>query len=114
MLAPGASDDELVRAAAAHQTAWMARTAEAAGGVVHRDRGATWMASPAGTVLAFPRLSRARLDTGGIGSALTAAALRIGERAGCAVATLNATQEGELLYRQLGFRFVGVAQTRWR
>ena len=50
----------------------------------------------------------------GIGSALTAAALEVGERAGCAVATLNATPEGELLYRQLGFRFVGVAQTWWR
>ena len=62
MLASGASDDVLVRAAAANQTAWMARTAEAAGGVVHRERGATWMASPAGTVLAFPRLSRERLD----------------------------------------------------
>ena len=251
MLAPGASDHELVRAAAANQTAWLARTAEAAGGDVHRERGATWMSSPAGTVLAFPRLSRSRLDallprlleaaestpeascwshlptsppdlgdallaagfcdgwqahwmaaaiesapaagapdgvrvdvveewqptdlpwdgagiarvrerlastrprrvwhvgawrhgvpvghatvnvtTGwlgvagiydmgvaaserrrGIGSALTAAALEIGGRAGCAVATLNATPEGELLYPRLAFRFVGVAQTWWR
>ena len=32
MLARGAPDDVLVRAAAANQTAWMARTAEAAGG----------------------------------------------------------------------------------
>jgi hypothetical protein len=30
------------------------------------------------------------------------------------VATLNATPEGELLYRTLGFRSVGMAQTWWR
>ena len=41
-------------------------------------------------------------------------ALELGREAGCAVATLNATPEGELLYRQLGFRSVGVAQTWWR
>jgi ribosomal protein S18 acetylase RimI-like enzyme len=50
----------------------------------------------------------------GIGSALTSAALEIGRTAGCAFATLNATPDGELLYRQLGFRPVGVAQTWWR
>jgi GNAT superfamily N-acetyltransferase len=252
MLGATASEEALVRAAAANQTAWMARIAEAAGGVVHRERGVTWMASLAGAVLAFPRVSRARLDdllprflelaeatpeascwsllptqpreldailrsagfregwqaqwmaadlgapvrmdepegvridlapeewattelpwdgagiasvrprlttarprrvwhmaawrddvpvghaivnvtTGrlgvagiydmgvaaherrrGIGSALTSAALEIGRTAGCAFATLNATPEGELLYRQLGFRLVGVAQTWWR
>jgi ribosomal protein S18 acetylase RimI-like enzyme len=252
MLDATASDEALVRAAAANQTAWMARIAEAAGGVVHRARGVTWMASRAGAVLAFPRVSRAVLDdllprflelaeatpeascwsllptqpreldvvlrsagfregwqarwmaadlgalprvhepdgvriglapeewattelpwdgagiasvrprlvtarprrvwhvaawrdnlpvghaivnvtTGrpgvagiydmgvapherrrGIGSALTSAALEIGRNAGCAFATLNATPEGELLYRQLGFRLVGVAQTWWR
>jgi len=230
----------------------MARVAEAAGGVVHREPGATWMASPAGAVLAFPRLSRRRLsellprflaaarstpeascwshlptsprdldaalrDVGfregwqahwmaaalpttvdpslptgvvvdvvesewrptelpwdgagiaavrtrlasarprrvwhigawrdgtpvghatlnvttgrlgvagiydmgvaqaeqrrGIGRALTLAALELGRQAGCAVATLNATPEGELLYRRLAFRPVGVAQTWWR
>ena len=250
MLDAFTADDVLVRAAAANQTAWMARIAEAAGGMVHRERGATWMASPAGAVLAFPRLSRARLhsllptfvaaaestpeascwsllptsppdlddvlraagfregwqahwmsagieapvpvappgvrvgivenwepsnlpwdgagiaavrrqlarahprrvwhigawsddepvghatvnvttgglgvagiyDMGvaeprrrrGIGTALTVAALELGRRAGCAVATLNATPEGEVLYRTLGFRSVGVAQTWWR
>ena len=41
----------------------MARIAEAAGGVVHRERGATWMASRAGAVLAFPVASRKRLDS---------------------------------------------------
>lgn len=250
MLARGAEDEELMRAAAANQTAWMARIAEAAGGSVHRERGVTWMSSPAGAVLAFPRLSRARLDdvlpsflaaakdapeascwsllptqppdldtvlrsagfregwqahwmatelaeldsavsdgirvevvegdwtatdlpwdgagiaavrtrltrehprrvwhvaawkgdepvghdtlnvtTGslgvagiydmgvavqarrrGIGSALTHAALALGRAGGCELATLNATAEGELLYRRLGFRSVGFAQTWW-
>ena len=251
MLAPGASDEEVVRAAAANQTAWMARIAEAAGGFVRRERGVTWMSSRAGAVLAFPRLSRARLDallprfleatkdapeascwsllptrpseldavlrsagfhegwqahwmaveladtsapdvpegvhvevvegewqpsdlpwdgagiarvrsrlaterprrvwhfgawrddepvghatlnvtTGrlgvagiydmgvalnqqrrGIGRALTHVALALGRANGCRVATLNATAEGELLYRRLGFRSVGFAQTWW-
>jgi GNAT superfamily N-acetyltransferase len=49
----------------------------------------------------------------GIGRALTLAVLELGCRAGCAVATLNATPEGELLYGQLAFRSVGVAQTWW-
>ena len=62
MLAAGADADTLVRAAAANQKAWLARVAEAAGGVVHREPGVTWMASPAGAVLAFPRMSRDRLD----------------------------------------------------
>jgi GNAT superfamily N-acetyltransferase len=252
VLAASAANETLARAAAANQTAWMARIAEAAGGVVRRERGVTWMASPAGAVLAFPRLSRERLDavlarflesarrapeascwsflptrpptldsalrdagfregwqahwmavelaagldfelpegvrvgvveedwtatdlpwdgagaaavrirlasarprrvchvgawrgsepvghatlnvtTGrlgvagiydmgvaaherrrGVGRALTAAALDLGRAAGCSFATLNATPEGELLYRTLGFRSVGVAQTWWR
>jgi GNAT superfamily N-acetyltransferase len=252
MLDATVPDETLVRAAAANQTAWMTRVAEAAGGVVRRERGVTWMSSPAGAVLAFPQLSRARLDallpsfleaaenapeascwsllptqppdldaalravgfregwqahwmaldlegtpeldrpdgvrvgvvedhwkptdlpwdgagiaavrerlatrrprrvwhvgawrdgtpvghatlnvtTGrlgmagiydmgvaeaerrrGIGRALTFAVLELARRAGCAVATLNATPEGELLYRQLAFRLVGVAQTWWR
>jgi GNAT superfamily N-acetyltransferase len=252
MLDASAPDETLVDAAAANQTAWMGRIAEAAGGVVRRERGVTWMSSRAGAVLAFPRISRPRLDsllprflaaaetapeascwsllptrppdldavlrnagfregwqahwmavaaadgdrqrspdgvhvgavedewsptdlpwdgagiallrerlarqrprrvwhlaawrddqpvghaiinvtTGklgvagiydmgvaaherrrGIGRALTVAALGLGRAAGCSVATLNATGEGELLYRQLGFRSVGVAQTWWR
>ena len=61
MLAAGAPPELLVRAAAANQAAWMARTAEAAGGRAHRERGVTWMVSPAGAVLAFPRLSSERL-----------------------------------------------------
>jgi GNAT superfamily N-acetyltransferase len=253
MLAAGAPADLLMRAAAANQTAWMERTAKAAGGAAHRERGVRWMVSPAGAVLAFPRLSSERLagllprflaaaragrvgeascwsllpsrpadlddqlrragfrggwqahwmaveteragaddapagveialapltwkesdlpydgagiadvrrrladarprrtwhlgarrdgrqvghalvnvttgplgvagifDMGvavaerrkGIGRALVAAALRRAHAEGCAVATLNATPEGELLYRQLGFASVGVAQTWW-
>ncbi len=61
MLARGASNGDLVRAAAANQTEWMLRTAEAAGGAVHRERGASWALSPAGAVLAFPQLSYERL-----------------------------------------------------
>jgi GNAT superfamily N-acetyltransferase len=252
MLAPGQPDATFVRAAAANQAAWMERIAEAAGGVVQRERGVTWMSSPAGAVLAFPNLSRTDLDellprfldaagrapeascwsllptrppelgdvlraagfqegwqahwmavatdfqldasppagvrvgtvegawaptdlpwdgagiaavrmrlatarpqrvwhvgawrgetpvghatlnvtTGGhgvagiydmgvadgerrrgIGRALTASVLRLARSAGCEVATLNATPEGGLLYRALGFRSVGVAQTWWR
>jgi GNAT superfamily N-acetyltransferase len=252
MLDATVPDETLVRAAAANQTAWMTRVAEAAGGVVRRERGVTWMSSPAGAVLAFPQLSRARLDallpsfleaaenapeascwsllptrppdldaalrtlgfregwqahwmaldlegaptpdrpdgvrvgvveddwkptnlpwdgagiaaarkdlatqrprrvwhvgawrdgtpvghatlnvtTGrlgmagiydmgvaeaerrrGIGRALTFAVLELARRAGCAVATLNATPEGELLSRQLAFRSIGIAQTWWR
>ena len=252
MLDATAPDEALVDAAAANQTAWMARIAEAASGVVRRERGVTWMSSRAGAVLAFPRVSRRRLDallprfleaagaapeascwsllptqppdldaalgavgfregwqahwmaaatedvddvqspegvrigivedpwsptdlpwdgagiafvrerlaaavprrvwhlaawrhdepvghatlnvtTGkigvagiydmgvadkerrrGIGRALTVAVLELGREAGAAVATLNATPEGELLYRQLAFRSVGFAQTWWR
>jgi GNAT superfamily N-acetyltransferase len=61
MLARGASNGDLVRAAAANQTEWMLRTAEAAGGTVHRERGASWAIWPTGAVLAFPELSRERL-----------------------------------------------------
>jgi len=49
----------------------------------------------------------------GIGTALTLAALELARSQGCAVATLNATPDGELLYRTLGFRPVGIAQTWW-
>jgi ribosomal protein S18 acetylase RimI-like enzyme len=61
MLARGAANGDLVRAAAANQTEWMLRTAEASGGVVHRERGVAWAVSPAGAFLAFPELSRERV-----------------------------------------------------
>jgi GNAT superfamily N-acetyltransferase len=251
MLGGGQPDTTLVQAAAANQTAWLVRIAEAAGGTVHRERGVTWMVSRAGAVMAFPRLTsralarllpdflavargaeascwsllptepadldlrlreagfregwqahwmattigdvhedaappgvsvgvvegewavtnlpwdgagiasvRIRLasarprrvwhvaawreaepvgqatlnvtagrlgvagiyDMGvapherrrGIGTALTHATLARARAAGCVVATLNATADGEQLYRMLGFRSVGFAQTWWR
>ena len=49
----------------------------------------------------------------GIGRAVTLAALDVARSLGCGVATLNATPEGEALYRAMGFRSVGVAQTWW-
>jgi GNAT superfamily N-acetyltransferase len=253
VLARGASNGDLTRAAAANQTEWMARVAEAAGGIARRERGVTWTASSMGATLAFPELPRERLqgllpqflgtarrarareascwsllptepaelgdelaavgfrdgwqahwmaveiasraggapsddvavglapatwkatslpwdgeaiaavrstlaaekprrvwhlgawrdgrpvghavvnvttgrlgvagiyDMGvalserrrGIGRALTLAALQLAGSQGCAAATLNATPEGELLYRATGFRSVGVAQTWW-
>ena len=162
----------------------MVRTAEAAGGVVHRERGFTWVASPAGAVLAFPEVSKERLAAlfpqflsaatrhgareascwsllptkpEELDAELGAAGFREGWQAswmaaeleprpqldpsvgvrvelappswkatalpwdgdelarseGCAYATLNATPDGELLYRTLGFRPVGIAQTWW-
>jgi GNAT superfamily N-acetyltransferase len=50
----------------------------------------------------------------GIGSALIAAVLELARGTRCAYATLNATADGEWLYRTVGFRSVGVAQTWWR
>ena len=49
----------------------------------------------------------------GLGRALTAAVCRPAAAAGARVATLNATGEGELLYRSLGFRSLGHGQTWW-
>jgi hypothetical protein len=50
----------------------------------------------------------------GIGRAVTLAVCRAAADAGARVATLNATGEGELLYRALGFRSLGLGQTWWR
>jgi GNAT superfamily N-acetyltransferase len=49
----------------------------------------------------------------GLGRALTLAVCRAAADAGARVATLNATGEGELLYRALGFRSLGLGQTWW-
>ena len=57
-----------------------------------------------------PRRFRRR----GIGRAVTLAVCRAAAQAGARVATLNATGEGELLYRALGFRSLGLGQTWWR
>jgi GNAT superfamily N-acetyltransferase len=56
----------------------MARTSEAAGGVVHRERGVVWAASPGGATLAFPELSSERL--GGLLPQFLSTARRIGAR----------------------------------
>jgi GNAT superfamily N-acetyltransferase len=56
-----------------------------------------------------PRRHRRR----GLGRALTLAVCRAAAAAGARMATLNATGEGELLYRALGFRSLGLGQTWW-
>jgi GNAT superfamily N-acetyltransferase len=55
----------------------------------------------------------ARYRRRGLGRALTLAVCRAAAAAGARVATLNATGEGELLYRALGFRSLGLGQTWW-
>jgi GNAT superfamily N-acetyltransferase len=49
----------------------------------------------------------------GLGRALTLAVCRAAAAAGAEMATLNATGEGEMLYRALGFRSLGLGQTWW-
>jgi GNAT superfamily N-acetyltransferase len=49
----------------------------------------------------------------GYGRALTLAALARARQAGCTSVTLNATAEGELLYRSIGFRSFGHGMTWW-
>lgn len=50
----------------------------------------------------------------GIGRALTLAAGRIAREAGCTHAVLNATPEGEWLYKTVGFERLGEGRTWWR
>jgi ribosomal protein S18 acetylase RimI-like enzyme len=49
----------------------------------------------------------------GIGRALTVAACRLARELGCTHALLNATPEGELVYRGIGFESLGHGQTWW-
>jgi ribosomal protein S18 acetylase RimI-like enzyme len=49
----------------------------------------------------------------GYGRALTLAALAHARDLGCASVTLNATAEGELLYRSVGFSSLGLGMTWW-
>ena len=49
----------------------------------------------------------------GYGTALTLAALGAADGLGCASVTLNATGEGEPLYRSVGFRSLGHGMTWW-
>ena len=110
MLARGASSGDLLRAAAANQTEWMARTAEAAGGIARRERGATWTASPAGAALAFPELSRVRLE--GLLPQLLSAAVRAGAREASCWSLLPTVPE-ELGEQLLGDGFREGWQASW-
>ena len=49
----------------------------------------------------------------GIGRALTLAACRLARDLGCTHAVLNATGEGEPVYRGVGFESLGLGQTWW-
>ena len=49
----------------------------------------------------------------GHGTALTVAAVTAAHELGCSSVTLNATGEGELLYRSVGFRSLGYGMTWW-
>jgi ribosomal protein S18 acetylase RimI-like enzyme len=49
----------------------------------------------------------------GVGRALTIAAARVAAKRGCSHAVLNATGEGERLYRSVGFESLGWGQTWW-
>jgi GNAT superfamily N-acetyltransferase len=49
----------------------------------------------------------------GIATALTSAACRLAAQHGCRHAVLNATDEGERVYRRVGFRSLGWGQTWW-
>lgn len=46
----------------------------------------------------------------GLGGAVTRAALHAGQRKGCSVATLQASDAGEMLYRKLGFELIPYAK----
>jgi ribosomal protein S18 acetylase RimI-like enzyme len=55
----------------------------------------------------------ARVRGRGIGTELTRAACRLAIQQGCRHAVLNATDEGERVYRRVGFRSLGWGQTWW-
>jgi GNAT superfamily N-acetyltransferase len=60
-------------------------------------------------VVTFPNAQRQ-----GLGTAMTNAVLAAARLAGARQAVLNATPDGELLYRTLGFRSLGWGRTWWR
>lgn len=110
MLARGASDGDLVRAAAANQTEWIVRTAEAAGGIVRRERGVTWTVSRDGATLAFPEVSATRL--GGLLPQFLGAARRSDAReASCW--SLLPTEPEELADELLSAGFREGWQAKW-
>jgi GNAT superfamily N-acetyltransferase len=88
----------------------MARAAEAAGGIVRRERGATWTASPAGAALAFPELSSERLE--GLLPQFLSAAPRAGAREASCWSLLPTVPE-ELGEKLLSVGFREGWQARW-
>jgi ribosomal protein S18 acetylase RimI-like enzyme len=70
--------------------------------------------NPAGVVAGIYSMGVApRVRGCGIGTALTTAACRLAIEQGCRYAVLNATDEGERVYRRVGFRSLGWGQTWW-
>lgn len=78
---------------------------------LHVSDGAETGDRPHGGLYSCGVASDARLR--GIGTALTTALLTRARELGCRHVTLNATPDGERLYRAVGFRTVGHGQTWW-
>jgi ribosomal protein S18 acetylase RimI-like enzyme len=77
--------------------------------------GFAWLHAPPGDfagmfdLVVFPAFRRL-----GLGRALTAAVCTHAAELGCGHVVLNATDEGEQLYRSMGFGSVGRGRTWWR
>jgi GNAT superfamily N-acetyltransferase len=70
--------------------------------------------NPTGAVAGIYAMGVApRVRGRGIATALTTAACRLAVQHGCRQAVLNATDEGEHVYRRVGFRSLGWGQTWW-
>jgi GNAT superfamily N-acetyltransferase len=70
--------------------------------------------NPTGAVAGIYAMGVApRVRGRGIATALTMAACRLAVQHGCRHAVLNATDEGERVYRRVGFRSLGWGQTWW-
>ena len=81
-----------------------------------RLAGFAWLHAPAEERVAglFDVIVFEDFRRGGLGRALTAAACTHAAELGCTHVTLNATGDGERLYRSLGFRSLGHGRTWWR
>ena len=75
--------------------------------------GHAWSHVAGGEAGVYDMVVAGRFQRRGLGRALTLAVCRAARSAGARLATLNATPEGELLYRSVGFRSVGWGQTWW-
>jgi ribosomal protein S18 acetylase RimI-like enzyme len=70
--------------------------------------------NPTGAVAGIYAMGVApRVRGRGIATALTTAACRLAFQHGCRYAVLNATDDGERVYRRVGFRSLGWGQTWW-